>query len=144
MPGRPTMPEMPKTDLVLQWLMAINLTDREPDFRAILENIAEDPTNPETRDLVIATTATLMMLGGISWPIVIRAMTHLRRLPENELQEGAVAIVNGDYLVLPTADGGVVKLDLETLREVDGDMAPAFVSSIYSLTSVWEQVQKVL
>jgi len=144
---RKTMPEMPQqesADIVLQWLMAIRLVESEADFRAALENVAEDPEEPRVRDMVIATAAILMSLGGLRWPIVMRVMSHLRKLPDEDLKEGAVAIVNGDHLFLPDPDDRIRVLDLATLREVTVEHPPAFVSTIYSLTALWEHLLKTL
>jgi hypothetical protein len=132
-----------KNDIVLTYLMGVNLADQEANFRGVLENIAEVPGTPKIRDLVIATTAILMSLGGLGWPVIMRVMTHLKTRSDSQLQQDAVAIINGAYLVLPGADGAVIALELATLRTVP-ELGPAFVSTIYSMTAVWERTTEIL
>ena len=132
-----------EADPVLRYLMEVQLTDFEPDFRGILENIAEEPGQPMIRDITIATVAILMTMGGVKWPVVMRMLSHLSRRSDEELQQDAVAILNGSHMVLPDKDDSVIVLDLATLRPV-ANHGPAFVSTVFSCTSVWHRALEVL
>ena len=130
-------------DIVLTYLMGVNLADHEANFRGVLENIAETPTAPKIRDLVIATTAILMSMGGLAWPVIMRVMAHLKTRSDSQLQQDAVAIINGAYLVLPSDNGEVIALELATLRPI-AELGPGFVSTIYSMTAVWDRTTEIL
>lgn len=150
---RPTLPPMPDGappekqqvgDVVLRLLMGLHLVEQESEYRSILENAAVDPDNPTTRDLTVAVVVLLMSMGGVSWPILMRVINQLRRLGDDDIREGAVAIMNGSHLMLPDKGDRVKILDMGTLREVDKDPPPSLVSTIYSATSIWAQVEKIL
>jgi hypothetical protein len=130
-------------DVVLQLLVSLHLTEREQEFRGILENIADDPTKPRLRDLVITTVGVLMSMGGIAWPVTLTMLNHMRRRPDAQLAEDSVAIVNGAALLLPQGEDQVRVIDLLTMRDTDEDI-PAFVSNIYSFGAVWKRTVEIL
>lgn len=143
MPGGQA-PEQPVGDVVLRLLMGLHLVEQEAEYRSILENSATDPDNPSIRDLTVATVVLLMSMGGVGWPILMRVINQLRRLGDDDIREGAVAIMNGSHLMLPDKGDRVKILDMGTLREVDKDPPPSLVSTIYSATSIWSQTEKIL
>lgn len=134
----PTQP----TDAVLQFLMAVNLADAETEFRGVIDSVAKDPLVPQLRDLTIAMVAVLMTMGGVHWPVVMRVVNHLAKLPDAQLKEAAVAVINGAHLLLPKGEDDVLMLDIMTLRE-SPDIGPAFVSTVYSCTAVWERATQI-
>lgn len=141
------MPEMPQEDNVVKYLMGVNLIDHEADFRAVLENVAENMDELKVRDFAIATTAILMTLGGFGWPVVMRVMTHLSKLSDKDLEEAGVASINGAYLVMPEpGDTEIKRLDILTLRDLTEQQAkqPAFVSTVYSVSAIWGEVVRIL
>ena len=129
-------------DGVLRYLIAINLAAHEAEFRGIIDNVAEEPDCPQLRDLVIATVAVLMSLGSISWPIIMTTISALKRRTDAQLPSDALAIINGSHLALPSGDGTKV-VDLDTMRETDDDIH-AFVSTVYSVTAIWDRASEVL
>lgn len=132
-----------EADPVLRYLIEVQLVDFEAEFRGILENVAEEPGQPMIRDITIATIAILMTMGGVKWPVVMRVLTHLSRRSDEELQQDAVAILNGSHMVLPEGKDSVAIFDLATLRQVP-QLGPAFVSTVYSCTAVWNQAAKIM
>lgn len=128
-------------DKVLQYLIAVHLTDSEPDFRSLIDLCGSPTLGP--RELVIATVGVLMALGNVRWPVILKTVTSLKQLSEEELSETSVAIVNGDILVLPPAgDNPPTLLDMTTLRPYDGSPAP-FVSTVYSTAAMWNKAKTV-
>ena len=141
----PVMPRGITMDVVLQHLVAMRLTDAEGEFRGILENVAEEPDAPKTRDLVVATTVLMMSMGGIGWPICMRVLNALRRLSDTQLSEGGVAVLNGDLLLIPRpgVEEEMQIMDMKTLRVLDIDPPRAFVTSIFSMSAIWQQVAEL-
>ncbi len=138
----------PKPDKVLELLVGLHLADHEREFRSLLDSLAGNNEGDEypTSTLVIALVCLLMSMGQVGWPIVMKTLSTLKRLPDDALKSGAVAIVNGSHLVLPTLDASgeadILVLALTTLRpSPPGAISPALVSTIYSLGAAWEKIE---
>jgi len=129
-------------DSVLRYLIALNLAAQEAEFRGIIDNVAEDTDHPQLRDLVIATVAVLMSLGSVAWPIIMTTITALKRRTDDQLRSDALAIINGSHLAVPAGSATKV-IDLDTMRETDADIH-AFVSTVYSVTAIWDRAAEVL
>lgn len=131
-------------DVVLRYLMGLGFVERESTFRGTLETVADEPRNPMLRDLVVATAGVLLDAGGVPWPIIMRILSHLKRRSDDDLRgDDAVAIVNGDCLLLPSEGNSIITLDMMTLRERETP-THALVSTIYSLRAIWAQAEEIL
>lgn len=128
-------------DKVLQYLIAVNLTDHEPDFRSLIDLCGSDVITE--RELVIATVGVLMAIGQVRWPVIIKTVNALKALKNDELAETSVAIINGDILVLPpTGENPPALLDMTTLRPYAGHPSP-FLSTVYSTAAMWAKASQL-
>lgn len=138
--------DTPAHDVVMRYLIGVRLAETESDFRAILENVADESSEPKLRDLVIATVGILMTLGGNPWPRAMTVINHLRTRPDEVLKDDGIAIVNGERMILPTGGPGsqdVLVLDLATMRPSRAT-PPAFVSTVYSCSAIWDEAERIL
>lgn len=130
-------------DVVLRYLVTVNLTESESQFRSIIRHVSKDASAPTFRDLVIATVGTLISMGGLEWPVIFETVSALAKLDDGKLAESAVAIANGQYLLLPTNGPGIVSIDLSTMRETHVKIR-AMVSTVYSCSAIWSEVERAL
>lgn len=139
----PTKPGMESADIVLRYLVGVNLVDQERNFRATLWTLKADPKAPKVRDLVIATVVSLLEMGGVDSSATNVIKAHLIELPDEVIKDGAVAVVNGAFLLIPGPE--TLWLGLQTLQPVPPDRRPlAFVSTIYSTATIWDRAQQLL
>jgi len=138
------MPQLEQPDLVLNYLMDLQLAEHEGEFRGVLENIL-DGDAIGIRHMSVATVAVLMSLGGVPWTVVMRVLTRLKKRTDEELMEDAIAIVNGSHIIIPDSDDprGVSIYDVRTLEEAES--APrGIVSTVYSITAIWDRAASLL
>ncbi len=131
-----------ETDRVLRYLMSVNLIEHERTFRVVLANI-KSPAIPGARELVIATIIVLMRIGQVDPDTVSVVQTSLAERTADQLRQEAVAIVNGQHLLLPGEGGRIKVINMTTLREEHGDPPSAWVSTIYSLAAIWERTEQL-
>lgn len=129
-------------DKVISFLMSFHLAEMEQTFRGTLQNLSESPYNPTSSEMAVAGCATLMSMGGIPWPVILFTMSELRKLSPEVISNSAVAIVNGDVLLIPRDDGSVAAVHMGTMREVD-EAPPALVSTVYSLSPLWDRAEEL-
>lgn len=134
-----------QADPVILHLVALSLTDLEPDFRSFLDTISPEAKSYSIKDFVIATTGILMVSGGVKWPIIMKIINSLSSRPVDKLRSDAVALINGSHLVVPGND-----IPNETLIYEIGTMRRtlvlprAVVTTIYSLEGIFETVEENL
>ncbi len=134
----------PEADVVLRYLVGVNLVDQERNFRATLWTLKADAKAPKVRELVIATVVSLLEMGGVDSSATNVIKAHLIELPDALIREGAVAVVNGAFLLIPSANE-MIWLGLQTLQPVPPERRPlAFVSTIYSTATIWDRAQQLL
>jgi hypothetical protein len=85
-----------------------------------------------------------MSLGGLDWPVIFETISALKRLGDEKLKDSAVAIANGQYLLIPReSERGIAAIDLTTMLETVEPIR-ALVSTVYSCSSVWAEVERAL
>jgi hypothetical protein len=131
-----------ESDAVIRYLVDVNLIEHERTFRVVLANIKSPPV-PSARELVIATVIVLMRIGAVDPDTINVVQAALADRPAAQLREEAVAIVNGQHLLLPGDRGRIKVINMATLREEQGDPPSAWVSTIYSLAAIWERAEKL-
>ena len=130
-----------EVDNVIKLLVEFALPNRENEYRGILATLTD--REPNVREASLAMLALLMAQSGIHWPAVTIALNRLNKLPDEQLaSEGAVAVVNGSYLVVSAADGTSLCLDITRFTEVEGPIE-AIVSCVFSVVTIWDKVTKV-
>lgn len=139
----PSKSAAPEADLILRYLVGINLVDQERNFRATLWTLKANSKAPRIRDLVIATVVSLLEMGAVDSSATNVIKAHLIELPDEYIKDGAVAVVNGAFLLIPGPE--TLWLGLQTLQPVPPERRPlAFVSTIYSLATIWDRAQQLL
>lgn len=127
---------------LLQYLIRLNLVEQESVFVGYLD--AMDSTGDRVlRDFTIATAIVIMRMKGYNDQTYLRMLNHLKRLSDDTIRNGMVAIVNGAFMVLPCDGEDVRIVDLETFRDVE-ETPPALNSDVFSLASIWENAQSIL
>jgi hypothetical protein len=122
----------------------MNLADRQREFMGFLDMI-DSPTEDKSirvRDFVIGTVGVLMQEASVPLPAIVRSLKALARRSDKQLTEDSVAIVNGSALLLPKEDG-VEIINLTTLS-VMTTLPAAVVTTIYSPSHLWGEVEKIL
>lgn len=133
----------PADDPVLRCLVGLRLVEHERAFRAVLVSLKAG-SRPTTRQLVVATMIVLMALGGMDHATLGIVQAKLQDLPDGVLNEAAVAVVNGGYLLLPT-ENSTDWYNLQTLQPVlETERPPALVSTVYSTATIWEKVVQLV
>jgi hypothetical protein len=134
-----------ENDAVFKYLVAVNMVEYEPSFRGLLANICENAQEPTLAEIVVATIGTLMTMGQVPWPVIMKTVTTLRARKPEWLQSDAVAILDGARVMLPSPDvaDAVDTFDIRSLTKLSDDL-PSFVTTCYSVGAVWERVTTLM
>ncbi len=133
-------------DLVIKYLTSMNMAEHEAEFRTCLDMVAgEDYAGPMLRVYVISMIALLMLVGGVKWTYILKIINVLKTRKDEDLQQDAVAFVNGSDLLMPSnAEPGIAIYDLGTMKKIPEPAEFQFVSTVYSVRDVWKQAVSVL
>jgi len=139
--GEPIAP-----DLVIKYLTSMNMAEHEAEFRTCLDMVAgEEYDGPMLRVYVISMIALLMLVGGVKWTYILKIINVLKTRSEADLQQDAVAFVNGSDLLMPSnSEQGIAVYDLGTMKKIPEPAEFQFVSTVYSVRDVWKQAVSVL
>ncbi len=138
--------EAVQADIILKYLTSMNMGEHEAEFRTWVDVVAgENYEGPMLRVFVIAMIALLMLIGGVKQTYILKVINVLRTRSDEELQQDAVAFVNGSDLLMPSnVEPGIAIYNLNTMRQVQDPPEFQFVSVIYSARDVWSQAASVL
>lgn len=130
-------------DPVFKVLIGLNFTDREADFRGILDVLDADRHTPLQRHLTIAAVGTMMGMSGLPWPVILRSVKALNLCSDERLTADGcgVAIINGGALLVPTEDS----LEFYTIPELRPleDIPETYVTQLYTVPSIWNRVSRI-
>ena len=138
--------EAVQADIILKYLTSMNMGEHEAEFRTWVDVVAgENYEGPMLRIFVIAMIAVLMLTGGVRQTYILKVVNVLKTRSDAELQEDAVAFINGSDLLVPSnADPGIAIYNLNTMRQAQDLPEYRFVSVMYSVRDVWAQAASVL
>jgi len=138
--------EVVPPDLVIKYLTSTNMAEHEAEFRTCIDMVGgEDYQGPMLRVYVISMVALLMLVGGVKWIYIQKIINALKTRSDEDLQQDAVAFVNGSDLIVPcNGEPGVAIYDLNTMKRIPDPSEFQLVSSIYSVRDIWAQAESIL
>lgn len=131
------------SDPVLLYLIAVNLADREIDYRGLLRT-AGATGQPALRHFAIATVSFMLQLAQVPMPAIMTVITTLRDQTDEELKEGLIAILNGTHLVISKGSASNGMFLIGTMEPVDEQPRYLLTSNMYFVKHIWKQIEDVL
>lgn len=130
-------------DLVLLYLISVNLTEHESAYRGLLQ-VAGAGSSPTTRHFTIAAMALMLQMSQVPLQVIMTVVNCLRDQSDDQLKDGLVAILNGSHIVVSKGLDANTMFLIDTLQVVDQQPKYLLTSSMYFVKAVWQQADDIL
>ena len=131
------------TDPVLLYLIAVNLADREVDYRGLLQ-VAGAKEEPEVRHFAIATVAFMLQLAQVPMPAIMTVVDQLKGQSDAQIKDGLVAILNGSHLIVSRGSDATTMYLIGTMQQTSEPPRYTLTSNMYHVNKIFEQIEAVL